>query len=76
MSFLRVALTLYIQRNKKWQIEQLQELRSIANQLREEKKKTLVSLRINDETLEKTRSLGKGYTDILSRLLDLAIDDP
>ena len=76
MSFLLVALTLYIQRNKKWQIEQLQELRSIANQLREEKKKTLVSLRINDETLEKTRSLGKGYTDILSRLLDLAIDDP
>lgn len=56
--------------------EQLEELKNIAQQRREEAKKTLISLRLNNKTLEKARSLGKGYTGILSRLLDLAIEDP
>ena len=60
--------------------EQIKELKNIAQQRREEAKKTLISLRLNNKTLEKARSLGKnlgkGYTGILSRLLDLAIEDP
>ena len=56
--------------------EQMQELKSIAQQRREETKKTIISLRLNNKTLEKAKSLGKGYTGILSRLLDLAIEDP
>lgn len=56
--------------------EQMQELKSIAQQRREEAKKTIISLRLNNKTLEKAKSLGKGYTGILSRLLDLAIEDP
>ena len=56
--------------------EQLEELKNIAQQRREEAKKTLISLRLNNKTLEKARSLGKGYTGILSRLSDLAIEDP
>lgn len=56
--------------------EQIKELKSIAQQRREEAKKTIISLRLNNKTLEKARSLGKGYTGILSRLLDLAIEDP
>ena len=39
-------------------------------------KKPVVALRINPATLEKAKATGKGYTGFLSRLLDLAIDDP
>lgn len=56
--------------------EQMEELKNIAQQRREEAKKTIISLRLNNKTLEKAKSLGKGYTGILSRLLDLAIEDP
>ena len=56
--------------------EQMNELKAMAQQKREDKKKTVISLRITDKTLEKARSLGRGYTGILSRLLDLAIEDP
>ena len=56
--------------------EQIQELKNIAQQRREGAKKTIVSLRLTNKTLEKAKSLGKGYTGILSRLLDLAIEDP
>ena len=56
--------------------EQMEELKDIAQQRREENKKTLVALRLTNKTLTKAKSLGKGYTAILSRLLDLAIEDP
>ncbi|MBQ6975410.1 MAG: hypothetical protein IJQ16_02525 [Selenomonadaceae bacterium] len=56
--------------------EQMSELQSMAQQKREDKKNTVISMRINNKTLEKARSLGRGYTGVLSRLLDLAIDNP
>ena len=54
----------------------MSELQSMAQQKREDKKNTVISMRINNKTLEKARSLGRGYTGVLSRLLDLAIDNP
>ena len=42
---------------------------------REERVKQTVSLRLSPDTLKKAKALGKGYTSILSRLLDLAIND-
>ena len=48
----------------------------IAQQRRDENRKKIVSLRISNETLEKAKKFGRGYTGILSRLLDIAIDDP
>ena len=56
--------------------EEMKELRKMAQQRREETKKILISLRLSSKTLEKAKSLGKGYTGLLSRLLDLAIEDP
>ena len=56
--------------------EEMNELRKVAQQRREETKKILISLRLSNKTLEKAKSLGKGYTSLLSRLLDLAIEDP
>ena len=38
--------------------------------------KPVVALRISQDTLEKAKATGKGYTGFLSRLLDNAINDP
>lgn len=42
---------------------------------KEERVKQTISLRLSPSTLKKAKSLGKGYTSVLSRLLDLAIND-
>lgn len=56
--------------------EQLQQFALLARKQREERKKKVVSLRISQATLEKAKSLGKGYTSVLSRLLDMALNNP
>ncbi|SFJ08696.1 hypothetical protein SAMN04487775_11516 [Treponema bryantii] len=55
--------------------EQLKEFAIIAKKQREERKKKVIALRVNSSTLEKAKKLGKGYTAILSRMIDLCIDD-
>ena len=42
---------------------------------RENRTKQTISLRISPATLKKAKQYGKGYTSLLSRLLDIAIDD-
>ena len=42
---------------------------------KETRVKQTVSLRLSPGTLKKAKSFGKGYTAVLSRLLDLAIND-
>ncbi len=42
---------------------------------RESRNKPTISLRISPATLRKAKQYGKGYTSLLSRLLDIAIDD-
>ena len=37
--------------------------------------KPTISLRISPSTLQKAKQYGRGYTSLLSRLLDIAIDD-
>lgn len=56
--------------------EQYAEFASIAAKQREERKKQTVSLRLSPDTLRKAKKLGHGYTGVLSRLLDIAINDP
>lgn len=52
--------------------EQLQQFKRIN---RENRTKPTISLRISPATLKKAKQYGKGYTALLSRLLDAAIDD-
>lgn len=56
--------------------EQLQKLASIAKQQRADRRKPLMTIRVNPATLKKAKSLGKGYTGIMGRLLDMAINNP
>ena len=56
--------------------EQLSQMRRLYDEFIPERRKKTVSLRLSPATFEKARALGKGYTSVLSRLLDLAINDP
>ena len=50
-------------------------LRQFKRMNKEARVKQTVSLRLSPSTLKKAKSLGKGYTSVLSSLLDLAIND-
>ena len=52
--------------------EQLMQFKRINH---ENRTKPTISLRISPSTLKKAKQYGKGYTGLLSRLLDAAIDD-
>ena len=52
--------------------EQLMQFKRINHQNRI---KQTISLRISPATLQKAKQFGKGYTGLLSRLLDEAIND-
>jgi len=52
--------------------EQLMQFKRIN---RENRTKPTISLRISPATLKKAKAYGKGYTGLLSRLLDIAIND-
>lgn len=55
---------------------QLSQFKRISNARQEGRKKQIVSLRLSSATMQKAKSLGRGYTSVLSRLLDIALSDP
>lgn len=56
--------------------EMLTEFKSFYKDFIPERRKQTVSLRLSPSTLAKAKALGKGYTSVLSRLLDMALNDP
>ena len=55
---------------------ELLQFKRISDTRRAERKKQTVTLRLSPQALEKARSLGKGYTSVLSRIIESALDDP
>ena len=55
--------------------EELVHFKKMADQKREERRKQSVTLRLSPQSLSKARSLGKGYTSVLSRILENALND-
>lgn len=55
---------------------QLAEIAAMAAKQRAERRKPIISVRVSPDTLRKAKALGKGYTSILGRLLDMAINNP
>ncbi len=56
--------------------EQIIKYAAIARANRKEKEtKQTVSIRLSPHALQKAQSLGKGYTSILSRILEAALED-
>lgn len=57
-------------------VEQLAQFRRISAANREERCKQTVTLRLSPQALRRAKSLGKGYTSVLSRILESALEDP
>lgn len=55
--------------------EQLSQLKRISAEKREERCKQTVTIRLSPQALAKAKSLGKGYTSVLSRILENALND-
>lgn len=56
--------------------DELVEMRQAYLKRQDERHKQVLAIRVTPETMRKARALGKGYTGILSRLLELALNDP
>ena len=56
--------------------EQLSQFRRISTERRDGRRKQSVTLRLSPQALEMARSLGKGYTSVLSRILENALSNP
>ncbi|MDO5147803.1 MAG: BrnA antitoxin family protein [Oscillospiraceae bacterium] len=56
--------------------EQIIKYAAIAREKRRERQtKQTVSIRLSPQALQKAQSLGKGYTSVLSRILEAALED-
>ena len=55
--------------------EELSQFKRISSVRKEERRKQTVTLRLSPRALKKAKSLGKGYTSVLSRILEAALND-
>lgn len=56
--------------------EQLAQFQRISAENRKHRQKQTVTLRLSPQALRKAKSLGRGYTSVLSRILENALDNP
>ena len=56
--------------------EQLASFRRVHQQKQNERRKQNVTLRLSPQTIRKAKSLGKGYTGVLSRIVESTLNDP
>lgn len=57
-------------------MEQLAQFRRISAANREERCKQTVTVRLSPQALRRAKSLGKGYTSVLSRILESTLNNP
>ncbi len=55
--------------------DELKEFKRISEQKKKQRQKQTVTLRLSYNSLQKARALGKGYTSVLSRILESALND-
>jgi len=55
--------------------EELKEFKRVSEIKKDERKKEIISLRLSKKALKKAKMLGKGYTSVLSRILENALND-
>ena len=59
--------------------EELSQFKRVSQMIKDERqnhRKQNVTLRLSPRTINKAKSLGKGYTSILSRIIEKALDNP
>ena len=53
-----------------------EQLAAMLAKKKSDSKTQVVSIRLSKETLDKAKSLGKGYTGVMSRVITYAMDNP
>ena len=56
--------------------EQLANFRRVYEQNQKERRRQNVTLRLKPQSVRKAKALGKGYSGILSRIVENVLDDP
>lgn len=56
--------------------KELQEFHRISIERNSNRQKQTLTLRLSPQTIKKAKSLGKGYTSVLSRIIESVLDDP
>lgn len=56
--------------------EQLASLRRVHEERRVDRRRQNVTLRLTPQAIQKAKSLGKGYSGILSRIIESVLNDP
>lgn len=56
--------------------EELAQFHKISNARNQQRQKQTITLRLSAKAINKAKSLGKGYTSVLSRILESALDNP
>lgn len=76
---LRAAATLPVVQDEdcpEFTAEELAEFKRVSETRKEERWKQNITLRLSPNSIKKARSLGKGYTSVLSRILEGVLNDP
>ncbi len=55
---------------------ELSEFKRISSERKADRQKQTVTLRLSPQAVKKAKSLGKGYTSVLSRILETALENP
>ncbi len=55
--------------------QELRQFKKISRERNADRRKQTVTIRLSPQTLAKAKSLGKGYTSVLSRILENALND-
>ncbi|MEG0900303.1 MAG: BrnA antitoxin family protein [Oscillospiraceae bacterium] len=55
---------------------ELMQFKRISSDRQANRNKQTVTLRLSPQALQKAKSLGKGYTSVLSRILESALENP
>lgn len=55
--------------------EEISQFHRISEERKDSRRKQTVTLRLSPQALTKAKSLGKGYTSVLSRILENALQD-
>ncbi|MGN0513106.1 MAG: BrnA antitoxin family protein [Lachnospiraceae bacterium] len=56
--------------------EMLLAFRQAAEEKRKQRRKNVISIRVSNNTLEKAKALGSGYSGVLARMIDFCLNDP
>ena len=57
-------------------VEDLERIGKAGDAKRKERRREVIAIRLPAATVRKARALGKGYTGVLARIIEMGLNDP